>query len=75
MEVLLFPTFDSCHTCMVSFDLWMSRGGVDTFVLIAHFLNDTWKSYHISLGFQKIIDTFGNPMVLQVNDFSFKTWA
>jgi hypothetical protein len=72
MEVLLFPTFDSCHTCMVSFDLWMSRRIVDTFVLIAHFLNDKWKSYHIILGFKKNIDTFGNPMVLQVNDLLSK---
>lgn len=67
MEVLLFPTFDSCCTCMVNFDLWISKGGVDTFVLIAHFLNDKWN-----FGIFKIIDTFGNPMVLQVNDLLSK---
>jgi hypothetical protein len=26
--------------CTVSFDLWMSRMEVDTFVMIVHFLND-----------------------------------
>jgi hypothetical protein len=57
---------------MVSFDLWMSRGGVNTFVLIAHFLNDKWESYYVTLGFKKIIDTFGNPMVFQVNDLLSK---
>jgi hypothetical protein len=51
MEILLFPTFDSCRTCMVSFDLLISKGGVDTFVLITHFLNDTWESYHVTSGF------------------------
>jgi hypothetical protein len=51
MEILLFPTFDSCRACMVSFDLWMFRGGVDTTVLIAHFLNFKWESYYVTLGF------------------------
>ncbi len=26
----------------VSFDLWMFRGGFDTFVLVISFLNDNW---------------------------------
>jgi hypothetical protein len=39
-ELFVFPTFESCNICIVFFDLWMSRGGVYTFVLIIHFLND-----------------------------------
>jgi hypothetical protein len=27
-------SFASCITCTMSFDLWMLKGGVDTFVLI-----------------------------------------
>jgi hypothetical protein len=30
---------DSCNTCIVSFELWMSRAGVDVFVFIVQFLN------------------------------------
>lgn len=33
-------TFESCNMCIVFLDRWMSRGGVRTFVLIIHFLND-----------------------------------
>jgi hypothetical protein len=32
----------------------MSRGGVDTFVLIIHFLNDKWELCHVIEGFFEI---------------------
>ncbi len=50
-EKFTSSTFESCNMCIVFFDLWMSRGGVDTFVLIIHFLNDKWKLYHVTIGF------------------------
>ncbi len=50
-EKYIFSTLESCNTCMVSFDLWMSRLGVDTFVFIVHFLNDKWEPCHVTIGF------------------------
>jgi uncharacterized cupin superfamily protein len=44
------------------------RGGIDTFVLIVHFLNDKWEFCHVTFGFFEIVNTFGNAMVIQVND-------
>jgi hypothetical protein len=41
----------------MSFDLWMLKGGVDTFVLIVQFLNDKWKFCHVTVGFFKIVET------------------
>jgi hypothetical protein len=67
-ERFVSPTLDSCNTYIVSFDLWMSRGGVDTFVLIVHFLNDKWEFYHVTIGFFEIVDTSRSAMALQVND-------
>jgi hypothetical protein len=29
-------------TLSVNFDLWMSRGGVDTFALVINYLNESW---------------------------------
>lgn len=46
----------------------MSRGGVNTFVLIMYFLNDKWEPYYITMRFFEIVDTFRNAMVLQVNN-------
>jgi hypothetical protein len=42
-EKYISSTLESCNTCMVNFDLWMSRLGVDTFLFIVHFLNDKWE--------------------------------
>jgi hypothetical protein len=46
----------------------MSRGNVDTFILIVHFLNDKWEPCHMTIGFFEIANTSGNAMGLQVND-------
>jgi hypothetical protein len=29
----------------------MSKGGVDTFFLIMHLLNDKWEPCHVTIGF------------------------
>jgi hypothetical protein len=54
----------SCNTCIVSFDLWVSKGGVDTFVLIMHLLNDKWEPCHVTIEVLKITNTFGSAMIL-----------
>jgi hypothetical protein len=45
-EKYISSTLESSNTCTVSFDLWMSKVGVDTFVLIVHFLNGKWEPCH-----------------------------
>ncbi len=47
----IFSALESYNTYMVSFDLWMSRLEVDTFVFIVHFLNDKWEPCHVTIGF------------------------
>ncbi len=64
----ILSTFKSCHSCTISFDLWMSKVRVDTFVMIMHFLNDKWEPCHIIVGFFEIVNTSRNAMALQVND-------
>ncbi len=64
----VFSSFQSCHFCTISFDLWMSRVKLDTFVMIVHFLNDQWEPCHITIGFFEIVDITGSAMALQVND-------
>jgi hypothetical protein len=46
----------------------MSKGGVNTFVFIVHFLNDQWESCYITIGFFETLNTFGPTMAIQVND-------
>jgi len=56
----------------MNFDLWMSKGGIDTFVLIVHFLNNKWEPCHVTVGFFETIETIGNALALQVNDLFAK---
>jgi hypothetical protein len=52
----------------------MSRVGVDTFVMIVHFLNVQWEPCHITIGFFEILDITQSAMALQVNDVLVKHW-
>ncbi len=61
METSIFATFDSCHTCMVTFDLWVLIRSVNTFVLITLFLNDKWEPCHITLNLFEIANTYEMP--------------
>jgi hypothetical protein len=50
----------------------MLKGGVDTFVLIVHFLNDKWEFCHVTMGFFKIVETTKGVLALQMNDLLVK---
>jgi len=50
----------------------MSRGGIDTFVLIVHFLNDKWEPCYITMSFFKTTKTIRSALALQVNDLLAK---
>jgi hypothetical protein len=60
----ILSTFKSCHSCTISFDLWISKVRVDTFVMIMYFLNDKWEFCHIIVGFFETINTSRNAMAL-----------
>lgn len=51
----------------------MSKGNVNTFIFIMHFLNNKQESYHLTIGFFEITNTFENAMILQVNIYACKT--
>jgi hypothetical protein len=64
----VYWSFESCHSSIVSFHLWMYKAKVDTFVMIVHFLNDQWEPCHITIRFFEITNTTKSAMALQVND-------
>jgi hypothetical protein len=67
-EKFIFEALESSNTCIVNFDLWMSKRGVETFVLIVHFLSHNWKPSHIKIGLFETTNTFGAAMAIQVNE-------
>jgi hypothetical protein len=47
----------------MSFDFWMSKGTHAIFSLVISFLGIVWQPKHITLGFLKVIDSFGKTLV------------
>jgi hypothetical protein len=41
------------------FDLWMSKGAHDVFVLMINFLGSDWKPKHVTLGLFEVTKTIG----------------
>ncbi len=67
MEKFVMPTSESCIT-KISFDLWMSRSGQDTFALVINFINSHWVPCHVIMGLFETIDTYGVVMATQVKE-------
>jgi hypothetical protein len=44
-------------TIMASFDLWMSKGGVDTFVFVINYFIKAWEPMHAILGLLEVNET------------------
>ncbi|KAJ7538060.1 hypothetical protein O6H91_11G033100 [Diphasiastrum complanatum] len=68
LERYVLPLLASCVTATASFDLWMSRGEIDTFALVINFLNDSWVPCHVTVGLFETPDTSGAAMALQLKE-------
>jgi len=53
-------------TLSTSFDLWMSRGGMDTFALVINYLNESWMPQHFTIGLFEVHETIGLSMANQL---------
>ncbi len=49
--------FANATTVLASFDLWMSKGDVDTFVFVINYLTEAWKPMHIIVRLFKVNET------------------
>jgi hypothetical protein len=59
MERYVLHAIASCATTSITFDLWMSRVGFDTFTLVVNFINDCWEPRHVIVGLFEAHDTSG----------------
>jgi hypothetical protein len=66
MKLHVLPNLEFVAIIFFSFDLWMSKGGVDTFALVINYLDDIWKPRHAIVGFFKVHGTIGSAMALQL---------
>ena len=59
MERFVIPLITSCQTASITFDLWMSRTGWDTFALVVNFIDEGWVPRHVTVGLFEAQDTSG----------------
>jgi hypothetical protein len=50
----------------------MFRGGVDTFVLVINYLDETWTPRHVIVGLFKVHEISDNAMALQLQSLRKK---
>lgn len=67
MERYVWPLLDTCDTASITFDLWMSRVGFDTFTLVVNFISRDWKPCHVTIGLFEAMDTRGDSLAQQMN--------
>ncbi len=51
-----------CISTNCTFDLWMSKGAHDVFVVVVKFLSSKWKAKHVTIGLFEVFDTSGATM-------------
>ncbi len=66
MEMHVFPKFTNATIVYISFDLWMSRGGVETFILVINYLIEVWEPMYVTIGLLKVNKTTNLGMVQQL---------
>ncbi len=59
MDMHVFPKLVSATIIFNSFDLWMSKGGVNTFALVINYLIKTWEPMHILIEFFEVNEIIG----------------
>jgi hypothetical protein len=52
----VFLALNAYNVITISFDLWMSQVGFDTFALIINVVNKEWFSCHVIMGLFEAID-------------------
>ena len=62
MDRYALPLISSCQTASITFDLWMSRTGWDTFALVVNFIDDCWVPCHVTVGLFEAQDTSGSAL-------------
>jgi len=62
-ETNVLLSLNDCSCATASFDLWMSKGAHDVFVLVIIFLGFNWKPKHVTLGLFEAVETIGQVLV------------
>ncbi len=51
-----------------NFDLWMSKGMRDVFVIVVSFISSDWEAKHVTIGLFEVLNTSSATMVLKLQE-------
>ncbi len=51
-----------------NFDLWMSKGMWDVFVVVVSFISSDWEAKHATIGLFEVLNTSSATMVLKLQE-------
>jgi hypothetical protein len=63
MLTYVHPTFANCISTTCTFDLWMSKGAHDVFVVVINFVSNKWEAKHIIIKLFEVSNFSGVAMV------------
>jgi hypothetical protein len=63
MFTYVHPTFVDCISATCTFDLWMSKGTHDVFVVVVNFMSNKWEAKHITIKLFEVSNFSGVTMV------------
>jgi len=66
MDIHVLPKLASASIVSVSFDLWISKGGIDTFALVINYLSKNWELVHVIVGLFEVNEMIGLCMARQL---------
>jgi len=64
MEHHVFLTLVDATIVITTFDLWMSQGGFDMFILVMNYINKMWEPCHVTVTIFEVHETLGVAMVI-----------
>jgi hypothetical protein len=62
MLIYVHPTLADYISATCTFDLWMSKGVHDVFVVVVNFLSNKWEAKHITIRLFDVSNTSGATM-------------
>ncbi len=63
IEKFVNSMFVDYMMCTTTFNLWMSRGGNNTFALVVSFIIFLWVPFHVMINMFNVESTISNAMV------------
>ncbi len=64
MELYLLPHLEFVINTFNSFDIWMSKGDINTFAFVINYFNEACIPRHTTMGLFEMHETNGNAMAL-----------